>query len=207
MISTAILCSPGSHMNRIKKKNTIIRTALKLFSDKGLHNTKISEIAKSLHISVGGIYEYFPSKQSLARASIQFVTKKLASELRYINQSDMSCREKLCQFVEVYFHFIAHDPEMIAYFFRVYLSNREFFCGDKDCGFSLAKEFITELEILIENGVAKGEFRRQNFYVSFSLISGILGAITFLHGEEVLEEDLNLYRKEIVDTIYAAIAA
>ena len=193
-------------MNRIKKQNAIIQSALKLFAKKGLHHTKISEISKSLNISVGGIYEYFPSKQKLARASIQFVTRKLASELRYINRSSMSQREKLCQFVEVYFHFLAHHPEMIAYFFRVYLSNREFFCEEKDCGFSLAREFVDELQKLIDDGVAKGEFVERNFYVNFSLISGILGAITFLQGVKVLEADLNVYRKEIVDTIYAALA-
>ena len=180
--------------------------ALKLFSKQGLHHTKISEISKSLKISVGSIYEYFPSKQSLARASIQFVTQKLASELRYINALAIPHREKLCQFVEVYFRFIAQYPEMIEYFFRVYLSNRDFFCEEEDCGFALAREFVDEMERLIEDGVRKGEFKQQNFYVNFSLVCGILGAITFLHGEDVLEEDLTVYKKEIVDTIYSALA-
>jgi len=193
-------------MNKIKKKNTIIQMALKLFSKKGLHQTKISEISKSLGMSVGGIYEYFPSKQSLARAAIQFVTQKLATELRYINNTAATQREKLCQFIDVYFGFIETHPEMIAYFFRIYLSNREFFCEDADCGFALAQEFVNEIEILIKDGVEREEFKKQNLYVNFSLISGILGAITFLHGENVLEKDLMVYKKEIADTIYSALS-
>ena len=95
---------------------------------------------------------------------------------------------------------------MIDYFFRVYLSNRELFCDEEDCGFSLAKEFIDEIERLVDEGVKKGEFKERNFYVAFSLVSGILGAMTFLSGENVLEEDLNIYCEDITNTIYKALS-
>jgi AcrR family transcriptional regulator len=191
---------------KFKKKNTIILSALKLFSKKGFYNTTISEISKNMGISVGNIYNYFPSKKSLAKASIKFVTSKLASELRYINEMHISEKDKIYQFVKVYFIFIQKHPEMIVYFFRVYLSNRELFCDEEDCGFSLAKEFIDEIERLVNQGVENGEFKEQNFYVAFSLISGILGAMTFLNGELVLEEDLTIYLEDITNTIYKALS-
>jgi AcrR family transcriptional regulator len=193
-------------MKKHRKKNSIILSALKLFSKKGFYNTTISEISKNMGISVGSIYNYFPSKKSLAKASIKFVTRKLASDLRYINDKDISQKEKIYQFVEEYFIFIRKHPEMIEYFFRVYLSNRELFCDEEDCGFSLAKEFIDEIERLVDEGVKKGEFKERNFYVAFSLVSGILGAMTFLSGENVLEEDLNIYCEDITNTIYKALS-
>jgi len=131
---------------KFKKKNSIITSALKLFSKKGFYNTTISEISKQMGISVGNIYNYFPSKKNLAQASIKFVTGKLAAELRYINAMDISQKEKIHRFVDIYFTFTQKNPEMIEYFFRVYLSNRELFCDEEDCGFSLAKEFIDEVE-------------------------------------------------------------
>jgi AcrR family transcriptional regulator len=191
---------------KFKKKNTIILSALKLFSKKGFYNTTISEISNNMGVSVGNIYNYFPSKKSLAKASIKFVTEKLAAELRYINNGDMSQKEKIRQFVSVYFVFIQKNPEMIEYFFRVYLSNRELFCDEEDCGFSLAKEFIDEIERLITTGVEYGEFKERDFYVAFSLITGILGAMTFLNGENVLEENLNIYTDEVANTIYKALS-
>ncbi len=193
-------------MNKAKKKNSIIMMALKLFTKQGFYTTKISDISKSMDMSVGGIYDYFPSKKSLARASIKMVTQKLASELRYINQMDISQKDKIAQFVEIYFSFIEDSPEMIEYFFRVYLSNRELFCDEDDCGFSLAKEFIDEVEKLIDDGVKTGEFKEQNFFVSFSLICGILGAFTFLNGENVLEKDMSVYQDGIVNNIYDALS-
>jgi len=191
---------------KFKKRNSIISSALKIFSKKGFYGTSISDIAKNIGISVGNIYNYFPSKKILARASISFVTKKLASKLRDINKKNISTKDKIFQFVEFYFNFTKKYPEMIEYFFRVYLSNRELFCEDKDCGFALAREFLDEIEILVDDGIKDGCFKKQNFYIAFSCVTGILGAMTFLSGENVLDNDLNLYSKEIANTIFNALS-
>jgi len=190
---------------KYRKKNSIIQSALKIFSKQGFYNTTISDIAKNIGISVGNIYNYFPSKKVLARASVTFVTRKLASKLRFINEQDIPQKDKIYQFVCFYFDFIKKDPEMIEYFFRVYLSNRELFCEDEDCGFSLAKEFVDEIERLIKDGIKKGDFKEQNFYVAFSCITGILGAMTFLCGENVLEKKLDIYCKDITGIIFNAL--
>lgn len=192
-------------MKKVLKKNQIIMFALKLFSKKGFYNTKISDISKDIGMSVGHFYNYFPSKKSLAKDSIRYVTSQLAKILREINAQEISQKEKIYAFVKGYFTFISEYPEMIEYFFRVYLSNRELFCDEEDCGFSLAKEFIDEIETLINVGVAKGEFKEKNFYVTFAFITGTLGAITFLSGEDVLENDLSIYIDEVSNSIYNAL--
>jgi len=90
---------------------------------------------------------------------------------------------------------------MVEYFFQVYLSNREIFCEEEDCGFSLAKEFIEELEILINYGVKSNEFTQKDFFIAFSSIMGILGSITFLHNEHVLEKELESYCEDLANAI------
>jgi len=188
-------------MNKIRKQNKIIETALNIFSKQGFYNTTVSQIADDLKMSVGNFYNYFPSKKSLARAAIVFVTRKLAANLRYINNKNISSEQKVSMFVKEYFSFIQKHPEMIEYFFRVYLSNRELFCEHEDCGFSLAKEFIDEVKILFQDGVESGEFAKRDFFVAFSSIAGILGGMTFLNGEHVLEDDIESYCDEVAKTI------
>ena len=133
---------------KIRKEASIITSALDVFSKKGFYNTSISDIAKNINISVGNIYNYFPSKKKLARASISLVTKKLASELKEINKQEISTEDKILKFVKRYFEFTQKHPEMIEYFFKVYLSNRELFSEDESCGFALAKEFVDEVGTL-----------------------------------------------------------
>ena len=45
------------------------------------------------------------------------------------------------------------------------------------------------------------EFKQTNFFIAFSSIMGILGSITFLHNENVLEKELENYCEEIAKAI------
>lgn len=46
-------------------KNKIIKTALKLFSEKGYNNTSSNEIATNSGVSIGSFYAYFKDKKQL----------------------------------------------------------------------------------------------------------------------------------------------
>ncbi len=183
------------------KKSFILLSALRLFAKKGYHSTKIADIAKDLDISVGSIYDYFTSKKSLAKACIKYATHKLATSLKEINDKNISQKEKIKLFVQDYFLLAQANPEMIEYFFRIYLSNREIFCDEDDCGFALAKEFVNEVRRLVEDGVKKNEFKEHSFCIVFSSIMGILCAMTYLEGENALEKELVLYTHDIANAI------
>lgn len=186
------------------KKNNIIENSLKLFSKKGFYNTTIPDIAKSMKMSVGNMYNYFSSKEELAKYAIKYSTNILAKELREVNTLDICSKEKIFVFTKKYFENIKKSPEVIEYFLRVYLSNREVF--KEGCeGFLCVGEFVTEVMILLEEGAAKGEFREQEFFPAFSLIMGSLGGFAFLCGEKVLDKDILEYSDDIAENIYRAL--
>ena len=49
----------------MNKKESIILSALQLLTEKGVHNTPMSAIAKSSGTGMGTIYNYFPNKDAL----------------------------------------------------------------------------------------------------------------------------------------------
>ncbi|HNR44284.1 MAG TPA: TetR/AcrR family transcriptional regulator [Methanofastidiosum sp.] len=57
---------------REEAKNRIIKESVKFFSEKGYHKTKMSEIAESLGVSKGAIYQYFNSKEELFLEVIRY---------------------------------------------------------------------------------------------------------------------------------------
>ncbi len=188
-----------------RKKETILMTSLKLFSKNGFHATTIPNIAKEMKMSVGNIYNYFPSKNNLAKCAIKFSSSILASTLRKINNKDLTSKEKIYEFTKSYYEIIEISPEIIEYFLRVYLSNRSMFDDENDKGFDLAKDFVDEVERLLDEGINKQELKKQNFYVSFSIFIGSLGGLTFLNGEKALEKKPIQYAKEISESIYNAL--
>ncbi|PKN14893.1 MAG: TetR family transcriptional regulator [Deltaproteobacteria bacterium HGW-Deltaproteobacteria-24] len=187
-----------------RKKTSIIENSLKLFSQKGFYNTTIPDIAKAMKMSVGNMYNYFASKEELAKCAIKYSTNILALELREVNNLEISSKEKVFEFTRRYFTKVKENPEIIEYFLRVYLSNREVFSQGCE-GFLCVGEFVTEVMILLEEGASKKEFRDQDFFAAFGMFMGSLGGFAFLSGEKVLEKDLMQYSDLIAENIYRAL--
>ena len=187
------------------KKNQIIQSALELFSKKGFYNTTIPDIAKALSMSVGNMYNYFKSKDILAKEIISFISHYLGNKLKRINESNISTQEKTKKIVEVYFKTAQNQPEMIDYFLRIYLSNREVF-KDGCEGMICVNEFVTEVMIYFEEGVKAQDLRDQDFFSAFGLFMGYLGGMVFLNGEEILPNDLDSYIEDVSYNIYKALS-
>ena len=95
-------------------------------------------------------------------------------------------------------------PEMIEYFLRVYLSNREVF-GEGCEGMICVSSFVTEMMILFEEGVSSKDLHNQDFFSAFGLFMGYLGGMVFLFGEKILSEPLECYKESISQNIYNAL--
>jgi len=189
-----------------ERKEQIIQASLELFAKKGFYTTTIPDIAKSLKMSVGNMYNYFKSKDILAKEIIKFISSYLGKRLKEINEKDISTKEKTKQIVEVYFQTAQIKPEMIDYFLRVFLSNREVF-KDGCEGMICVNDFITEIMIYFEEGVKSNELREQDFFSAFGLFMGYLGGMVFLQGEDILSKDLDSYVEDISENIYRALKA
>ena len=190
---------------KLKRKEEIMQGALALFASKGFYNTTIPDIAVALKMSVGNMYNYFKSKDILAKEIISFISKYLGSKLKEINEQDISTKEKTRKIIETYFKIASVKPEMIDYFLRIYLSNREVF-KDGCEGMICVNEFVTEIMIYFEEGVKCGDLRDQDFFSAFGLFMGYLGGMVFLKGENILPKDLNEYIDDISYNVYRALS-
>ena len=189
-----------------QKKESIMLGALKLFSTEGFYTTTIPDIAKELKMSVGNMYNYFKSKDILAKEIIKYISSYLGSKLKEINEKDISTKDKIEEIVRIYFETAIQKPEMIEYFLRVYLSNREVF-KDGCEGMICVTDFVTEVMIFFEEGVKCGDLRDQDFFSAFGLFMGYLGGMVFLYGEKVLPQELDSYIDNISHNIYQALKA
>jgi len=189
---------------KLQKKEQIIKASLKLFAQKGFYTTTIPDIAKSMKMSVGNMYNYFKSKDILAKEVIKYISTYLGKELQKINEQDITTKEKIQQIVTIYFQTASQKPEMIDYFLRVFLSNRETFSEGCE-GIVCVNEFVTEIIIFFEEGVKKGDLKEQDFFSAFGLFMGYLGGMVFLNGEEILPRELENYIDDISENIYNAL--
>jgi AcrR family transcriptional regulator len=194
-----------ARITKEERKTNIISAALKLFSEKGFYITTIPDIAEKVGMSVGNFYNYFTSKDILAKELVIYISEYLGESIREINDRDISTEKKIYEIVSMYFNMADERPEMIEYFLRVYLSNREVF-GDGCEGMICVSPFVTEMMIFFENGVTNGELHNQDFFSAFGLFMGYLGGMVFLQGEEILPQELDSYIDDVSFNIYKALS-
>lgn len=84
----------GEMMNKIvTSKEAILEMSQKIASEKGMQAINIRAVAKACNVSVGSIYNYFPSKADLIIATIEQVWKSFfhVQETCYDFQDFISC--------------------------------------------------------------------------------------------------------------------
>jgi AcrR family transcriptional regulator len=193
-------------VSKEEKKELIMKTALSLFAKRGFYNTTIADIAREMGMSVGNMYNYFPSKESLAKELLIYTSKKFGEEIRKINELDISSKEKIRKIVELYFKKAVEEPELVDYFMRVYLSNKEIFSNGCE-GMLCVSAFVTEIMIFFEEGVRKKELKNQDFFAAFGLFMGYIGGLAFLNKENILGKPLLDYVDQVSENIYNALKA
>jgi len=76
-------------MNELTKnltKDKILRTAAKMFSEKGYNRVTTREIAKAIGINSASIYYHFSSKEDIRKSLYQIYSEKLRSERPNLNE-------------------------------------------------------------------------------------------------------------------------
>jgi TetR/AcrR family transcriptional regulator, cholesterol catabolism regulator len=70
---------PDSRLNA--RRTEILRTAARIFHDRGFDATSVNDIARSLDMTKAGLYHYFPSKEALLFEIMTFGSERVYEEV------------------------------------------------------------------------------------------------------------------------------
>lgn len=91
----------GFEKRKQEKMQDILDSAFDLFRKEGIDEAKITDIAKKANVSKVSIYNYFGSKEELARQVMFNYMDKKAEELKRLMCSELSFIEKFDRMVNV----------------------------------------------------------------------------------------------------------
>lgn len=163
-------------------KETILESALKLFSSKGFEGTSVREIAADAGVNVAMINYYFGSKEKLFESVVEYralVLKGLFSDL--VNNSSLSYIEKIDIIIDKTierklsnskFHHIMHRELSLEH--RPQL---------RDAISDILLKNMDPVKQIIKNGIKDGEFREVDIELT---ISTILGTIHYLLTSDIM---------------------
>jgi len=101
------------------KKQQIIETALQLFATKGFHETSIQDIAESVGIAKGSVYNHFKSKEDLLVSALKHTVIRMMEEVALAASSPgLSPRERLERKLESQLRFAEEHKAFITMLFN-----------------------------------------------------------------------------------------
>jgi AcrR family transcriptional regulator len=183
-------------MNRrsgIESKKRILTAAIKIFSEYGYKGTSMRMIARRAHISVGGLYLYFKSKDDLYLTLIKTRLEDLADKTREALKDVRDPAEAMRTFLTFRLNYAREHRELILALGRD---------PGFDFGIDVKRKFFRQqreiIEGIVKKGIVSGKFRKFNIKeaakVIFSLVRGFIASL-------VIEPDTLFSTEECCDLI------
>ena len=135
-------------------KELILEKALKLFSEKGIKETTIRDIAKAVGITEGAIYRHFESKDQIVHELFETYSGDLYERLKRVIEKHEDNEKKFKEAVKVFLDFAFKNPDAFRYMnIFHYLRGKEVRSFER-IPFNLLRSLVLELS---EEGVLRTE--------------------------------------------------
>lgn len=182
-------------------KGRIIKSAIKLFANKGFHETKVEDIAVESGVAKGTIYLYFKSKEEIMESSLDFIFSEAINS--YNVPDNLDFYESIKMIVENNFRFISENMDFYKMLFKgIYNVNIENRVKRKECKHKIFSSVLSSIEKIISKGINEGKIKRDVSVKDLSLIfvNTIVSSLMVIvdskvRGFEVNEDE---YKKSVV---------
>lgn len=96
-----------------ERRDSILKAARRLFSEKGYHGVSIDGIAREVDVSPAILYRHFKSKQVLYDAVLQAMSTQRESYVQTVINSGTSFEDVLTGMTQVYINSITENPDLL----------------------------------------------------------------------------------------------
>jgi AcrR family transcriptional regulator len=143
-----------TRMDRETRRAELVEAAARLFAEKGLDGTAVSDIVAAVGVSQGTFYWYFESKEQIADAVVErFSEAAVAGALAVAERPETPALEKLLLMRDALLASLTTDREVLAFFHRE--GNEAF---HDLVSREAVRRMVPEFERVIVQGVAEGVF-------------------------------------------------
>lgn len=183
------------------KKLRVLRAAIEEFATCGYEAANINKIAKNAHISVGSLYKYFASKESLFLYVIQHSSDLIEEELRAINEAPFT---SVASKIEKVLRIILRTNREQGNLIRLYLELTSSTSDDmtEQLSFDLETFSAKTYREILRNGQTTGEIRADiDPAMAAYHMDNIFMALQYSYASGYLRERYRIYVKEGIDSI------
>ena len=169
-------------VDKLEKKQEILKAAMRIFAQNGVGKTKMADIAKAAGIGKGTIYEYFRSKEDIFAETYSHIFMDTEARIVEILESPIEPEEKLRGLMRVSIEeFLVGDGGefagiMMSFWSEGIRNNNERIMEIIDLK-KIYSEFRAMISGILEEGINTGQFRKIDTHLTASVIIGAMDGI------------------------------
>ena len=149
--STAAAASNRFDRRRERTRRQLLAAATRVLAAKGLHDTKISDIAAAADLGVGTFYLHFPDKETLFDAVVDDTVVRLKATVDAARAQAADARDEILAANAAFFRFAQENREV----FKIVFGHAAAY---NDLIRRAQALFIADIEKTVRAGVARGLF-------------------------------------------------
>lgn len=165
------------------RKEEIIKTAAKLFKEKGYNAVTMRDLATAMGIKAASLYNHIKSKQEILKEIIISLAEEFTNGMKIIFNSDISNIEKLNQIVSLHVNITACNTNEMAS-----LNNDWMHLEDQlDYYSKLRSDYEANFLEIIKQGIIDSEIKSSNpEVIMFSMLSTLRSLYLWIPRKEEL---------------------
>lgn len=169
----------GPRGGGVAKRERILRAAIKIFSQKGYFNSKISEIARLAGVADGTIYLYFKNKDDLLISLFEEKMGEVVADIRARVADGNGALSRLRIFIRNHMDLLTREAGLIEVIQVELRQSNKFMKEYVPVKFL---EYLDVISAILEDGKREGVFRRElNVTLARRAIFGALDEISLAY--------------------------
>ena len=161
--------------NKTPIEERIVRTAERLFAQRGFASTGMRAIAKAAQVSIGAIYHHFKSKEDILERIIRDELDWRRQALAELKAAGLPLKDQIQKIVEMHFALLKDKRNSARLFFRERFDPSPSLRARIQDLYDEVANFIADV---IGEGIAAGEIRPCQPLVTAYAILGMMEAIS-----------------------------
>ena len=141
-----------------EKRQLILETSIRVFAEKGYHDTRISDIAKRAEIAYGLVYHYFKNKEEILDTIFLERWGEFIAAVRAIAEGDRTVEDKLVAVAEVILSARQHDPEWVKILISEIQRSQRMLDRER---LEIVAELFQLIARILRDGQERGELRAE----------------------------------------------
>ncbi|MCX7635035.1 MAG: TetR/AcrR family transcriptional regulator [Syntrophales bacterium] len=180
---------------RENRRNLILKSARRLFFEKGFRSVTVESIAKKAELSKGSVYLYFKSKEEIYTQILLEHVEKFHKAVAGLLKEGGDSADNLKKYADVYVDFFLRERELFRILMN-YMLHTDHTNLPTELDTQLIKatnKTVDVIDAILQKGIKTGEFKpdldiRQKRNALWGLLNGVISLYLFT-GEESKREE------------------